>query len=169
MHKWLLAIAVASIAVPQAQAGPLGRPGLWEATVRSPELDQARAQMAQQLAGMSPAQRAQMEAMMNNMGVGITPSGATRLCVSEEMAGDSVPAAMPEGCKGSSRVSGRTMSFEYSCRDGAQGRGEFTYPDDRSYTGWTDGTVQGRKVRTEHAGRWISADCGNLKPLRMRR
>lgn len=167
-YGWLLAIAVASIAMSPAQAGALGKPGLWESTVHSPELDQARAQMTQQMARMPPAQRAQMEAMMNNMGVGITPSGATRVCVTDEMAKDPMPAAMPDGCKGSSKVSGRTVSFEYSCQDGAHGRGEFSYPDDRSYTGWTDGTVRGRHTRVEHAGRWISADCGSVKPLRLR-
>ncbi len=154
-----------SLAV-QVQAQPLGRPGLWEVTTANPELDQARAQMAQQLEKMPPAQRAQMQAMMNSMGVGMTPSGATRVCVSAEMAGESLPAAMPDGCKGTAKTSGRTLKFEFSCEDGSNGRGEFAYPDDRSYTGWTDSTTQGRKMRVEHSGRWISADCGALAPIR---
>jgi hypothetical protein len=149
----------------QVQAQPLGRPGLWEVTIANPELDQARAQMAQQLEKMPPAQRAQVQAMMNSMGVGMTPSGATRLCVSPEKADGSLPAAMPEGCKGTSKISGRKLNFEFACQDGSNGRGEFSYPDDRSYTGWTDTTAQGRKMRIEHSGRWVSADCGALAPM----
>ncbi|MCL4183267.1 MAG: DUF3617 family protein [Burkholderiaceae bacterium] len=159
-------VAALLLLAAQVQAQPLGRPGLWEVTAANPELDQARAQMMQQMEKMPPAQRAQVQAMMNSMGVGMSASGATRVCVSAEMAGESLPAALPEGCKGTSKVSGRTLSFEFSCQDGSNGRGEFSYPDDRSYTGWTDSTTRGRKMRIEHGGRWVSADCGALAPMR---
>lgn len=166
MYRFLAVTAAATFLVSPAQAQPLGKPGLWEATASNPELDQARTRMAQQMANMPPAQRAQVQAMMNNMGVGITPAGATRVCVSPEMAKNPVAAAMPEGCEGKSRASGRRVSFEYACADGSKGRGEFDYPDDLSYSGWTEGTAKGRMMRIEHAGRWLSADCGDLKPMK---
>lgn len=158
------------VAAQAAAAQPLGRPGLWETLARNPELDQARAAMQERMAAMTPAQRAQMQALMNSRGVGVTPSGAVRVCVTPEMARGEMPAAMPEGCKGSTQAKGRTLAFRYSCPGGNEGHGEFAYAEDgRSYTGWTDVVAQGRTTHIEHSGKWLAADCGNLEPPRRAR
>lgn len=160
-----LACLLLAAALPAAaNTLPPVKPGLWEMQVRSPELDQMRAQMQAQMAKMPPAQRAQMEAMMGQAGVGMGPGGATRVCVTPEMV-KQAPMAMPDKCKGAWQVKGRLVSFEYSCQDGTQGRGETNYSSDTAFSGWVESASPRGKQRIENTGRWVGADCGNIKPL----
>ncbi|MBN9426107.1 MAG: DUF3617 domain-containing protein [Burkholderiales bacterium] len=160
----LAAAAALPAAAVAADALPPVKPGLWEMQVRSPELDQMRAQMQAQMAKMSPAQRAQMEAMMGQAGFGVGPGGTTRVCITPEMV-KQAPMSVPDKCKGSWQVKGRLVSFEYTCQDGTQGRGETHYGSDTAFSGWIESASPRGKQRIENSGRWVAADCGNVKPL----
>ncbi|GAB3477562.1 hypothetical protein [Polaromonas eurypsychrophila] len=69
------------------------KPGLWEINHKmggSAEMDQAMAQMQQQMAGMPPAQRKQMEDMLAKQGMSMGPSAgggiSMKVCMTKEMA-----------------------------------------------------------------------------------
>ncbi|MGD9944782.1 MAG: DUF3617 domain-containing protein [Burkholderiaceae bacterium] len=166
MPRFAYLLLALAFALPAHAADPLPtvKPGLWEMQVRSPELDQMRAQMQAQMAKMSPAQRAQMEAAMGQSGIGLGPGAATRVCITPEMM-KQAPLSMPEKCKGGWQAKGRVVSFEYTCQDGSKGRGESNYASDSRFDGWVE-TVSARGThRIENSGRWVAADCGNVKPL----
>lgn len=142
--------------------------GLWETKASSPELDAARAQMNAQMANMPAAQRAQMEKMMTGNGAMMSKDGATKVCITPEMAkADPSAGTTPEGCKQNLSWSGNTARMEFSCKDGAQGRGEFVYASDKAYSGWIES--QGKSTRTSRmtiSAKWLAADCGGVKPFK---
>lgn len=139
------------------------------------KLDGAMAQMKAELEKMPPEQRKMMEEMMAKQGVamggGGAAPGAIRYCVSKEQAerGD-VPQDADGRCKRDSMErSGSTMRFKFSCTNPpSSGTGEITLSGDKAYAMKmvVDSTVQGKPQRMEmqQNGRWVSADCGTLKP-----
>lgn len=142
--------------------------GLWENRASSPELDAARAQMEAQMASMPAAQRAQMEKMMAGNGTMMSKDGALKVCITPEMAkADPSAGAAPEGCKRNLSWSGNTAKMEFSCKDGAQGRGEFIYASDKAYSGWIESQSKASKAsRMTVTARWVAADCGAVKPIK---
>jgi hypothetical protein len=173
----LIPVALALAAV-GAQAQKIA-PGLWEMTMNTKagggEMQANIARMQEQMAKMPPEQRKMMEEMMAKQGVsmgggGVAP-GAIRYCVSKEQAerGD-VPQDADGRCKRDSMErSGSTMRFKFSCTNPpSSGSGEFTFSGDKAYAMKmvVDSTVQGKPQRMEmqQNGKWVSADCGTLKP-----
>jgi hypothetical protein len=154
------------------------KPGLWEINNRmknNPQMDQAMAQMQQQLAAMPPEQRKQMEAMMAQRGVRMAPNAAggmtVQMCMTPEMAQhNDVP--MQDGCKLTRQQrSGKTMKVAFTCtRPPSSGEGEFTFGSPEAYSSRMTmrTTAQGRSETTEmeSSGRWLAADCGNIKPAK---
>ena len=158
-------------------------PGLWEHTVTmkgaGSGADGAMAQMQQQLESMPPEKRKRMEAMMANRG-GSMPGGVgmmggapavIKICITPEQAARD---DMPQGdgnCQQTSRErNGKTLKFKFTCT-GAQpmsGEGEYTSSGDKAYTGHVviDSATPGQPGRMEmdNSGRWVSADCGDVKP-----
>ena len=166
------ALALAAAALP-ASAQSL-KPGLWEINnkMNNPQMDQAMADMQKQMAAMPPEQRKQMEAMMarNGMRMGMGASGMTvQMCMSKEMAErNDVP--MQDGCKVTSQQrSGNTMKMAYTCANPpSSGEGQFTFASPEAYSSrMTVRTVVAGKTETttmDTAGKWLKADCGNLRP-----
>ncbi len=142
--------------------------GLWENKISSPELDAARAQMDAEMANMPAAQRAQMEKMMAGNGAMMSKGGASKVCITPEMAkADPSAGSTPEGCKQNLSWSGNTAKMEFSCKDGAQGKGEFIYSSDKAYSGWIESQGKSAKPsRMTISAKWLAADCGALKPLK---
>lgn len=171
------AAACLAVACMQAQAQKMS-PGLWENTVTMKsadgQMEAAMAKMQAELAKMSPEQRKKMTEMMGNSGVAITPSGGTaiRMCVSKEQAEKLEPPEQADGkCKRESfERTANSIKFKVSCTNPpSTGTGEFTYSSDKAYTGKMvlESQAQGSTRRMEMAqqGKWISADCGTLKPV----
>lgn len=160
-------IVAAHLASPAwAQEAPI-KPGLWEVQTRGGPFDAMREQMKQQLQKMPPAQRAEMEKRLG----GIAGDGPQRVCLTADMikqgrAGDK----QPEGCDVKTTWRGRTAVSDYTCKSGASGHGEFTYPDAESYSGWMEmkdpRAGQRPMPRMEMSGRWLAADCGEVAPRR---
>ena len=153
------------------------KPGLWEINQKvggNPEMDKAMAEMQKQLAAMPPEQRKMMEQMMAKQGVGLDASGhKLRLCLTpEDVARDSVPAAQ-DGCTQTSQRSGNTWQVSFQCpaRDGqpaSSGSGSVTLQNPGAYTGQFKMQTQvGQKAEQMNLatqGRWLSADCGSVRP-----
>jgi hypothetical protein len=155
------------------------KPGLWEINNKiggSAEMDKAMAQMQQQMAGMPPAQRKQMEDMLakQGMSMGAGPGGgiSMKVCMTREMIErDAIPPPQQGDCKSSAspRV-GNTQKISFSCtQPPSSGEGQITYTSNEAYTMKmvTTNTVKGKpeKMTLEGSGKWLSADCGAIKPM----
>ncbi|PKO41564.1 MAG: DUF3617 domain-containing protein [Betaproteobacteria bacterium HGW-Betaproteobacteria-3] len=159
--------------------GQSQKPGLWEITQRmsgSAEMDQAMAQMQQQLAGMSPQQRKAMEDMMGRQGVtmGVAPGAgmALKVCMTREMIERNEMPSQTEGdCKTTQNSrSGNTLKISFVCtRPPSTGEGSYTFSGDTGFTSrmkiTTPRNGKPETVTMTGAGKWLAADCGTVKPV----
>jgi len=157
------------------------KPGLWELTNRmqssDPKVDQAMAQMQQQMAAMPPEQRKQMEEMLAKQGMKLGSAGpgaiSAKVCMTKEMLErEGVPAQQQDNCKTTvqPRV-GNTQKISFRCTNpDSSGEGEYTFTSPEAYTGKMRVTsVRQGKTDTmtmDGAGKWLGADCGGIKPLK---
>ena len=172
---WLATAALAlcgAMAAAQTQA-----PGLWEHTVdlksADGEVEMAVTLMRQQLAAMSPEQRAQMETMLARRGVSLGATGTVmKACVTADEAAQ--PAAPKLGANCTQQIvsrSGATLKLTFACSrpQPLRGEGEVTFDGERSYTGHAAVTMpflgKPRQMTMTLGGRWLGADCGNVRPL----
>jgi hypothetical protein len=154
------------------------RPGLWEETVTS-RTDNAQAnaameQMKQRMAAMSPEQRAMMDKMMGGhaMAAGGAPA-AIRVCITKEQAERNfAPDANSHCTRSNISTSGNTTRFDMSCvmsQATMTGHGTFTNQGDSAFTVTTStDTVSARSkmhVDSEITGKFVSSDCGEVKPF----
>lgn len=173
----LLAACALATAVLPASAQSM-KPGLWEIHNKmsgNPEMDQAMAEMQKQFAGMSAAERKQVEAMMAKQGIKMaTPSAgggmAVQVCMTKEMV-ERNEMPVQDGCKSTvNQRSGNTIKHSFTCTNPpSSGEGQVTFAGDQAYTSkMAIKTVSGGKTETttmEGRGKWLKADCGNVKPL----
>ncbi len=182
--KRFLTVTLLACATQSALAQKLA-PGLWEMTMQmpqspgGPDLGAAMAQMQEQLAKMPPEQRKQVEAMLAQQGIGapaLKPGAAPgqppalRVCISKEASarGDMPD---PDGrCRQDNlKRSGNKVSFNFSCTNPpATGSGEYVFTGDRAYTGRmqmnTERAGKPLSMEMQLSGRFIAADCGDVKP-----
>ncbi len=151
-------------------------PGLWEhtMTMKGGGAEAAMAGMQQQLAAMPPEQRKQVEQMMakQGMGMGAAPN-SLRVCISPAMANEPEMPQNEKGCKQESmQRSGSTMRYKFRCEGPPPrvGEGEVTLQGDKAYSGRTvitsEAKGQPERMEMAMAGRFVSADCGAVKPAR---
>ncbi|MCX7059105.1 MAG: DUF3617 domain-containing protein [Pseudomonadota bacterium] len=159
------------------------KPGLWETRVikqvidgrdLSGEMSAAMSEMKAALASMPPEQRAQMQAMMKGHGVASSESGALRICMSPEMAKRNALPVDKDGHCSSTMLTrtGNKMSYEFACNSNGMktnGKGEATVTPNRVEMR-TDATMQQgngprQTMHSETQMNFVSADCGDVKPL----
>ena len=156
------------------------RPGLWEHSVvmksQSGQMEAAMAQAQKAMASMTPAQREQMEKMLSQQGVTLGPNGNTvKVCISAAQADlDHLP--VQEGCTQKvQRTGSNSVAMTFSCQ-GHQGQpptsgeGTMTFSGPTAYAGnfKVKATSNGKPEQIDMAqtGKWLSADCGAIKPAR---
>jgi hypothetical protein len=176
------ATAIAALAAVTAASAQNLKPGLWELnnkmTSSSGQMEQAMAQAQAQMAKMPPEQRKKMEEMMAKQGVGMsTGSGggmSVKICMTKEMVErNEMPTQNQGDCKTTTTPrSGNSMKMSFVCTNPpSSGEGEFTYVSSEAYTSkmTTVTQVQGKpeKMTMDASGKWLSADCGAIKPLAM--
>ena len=177
------ALALLAGAAGGASAQQRMRPGLWEHSVnmksQSGQMEAAMAEMQKSLASMPPEQRKQMEQMMAQQGVGMGPKGQTvKVCITKEQADlDNVP--QQEGCTQKvQRVDASTMKVAFSCKGGqgqppSSGEGTITMQGPTAYTGQfrfkTQNQGKPEQIDMAQSGKWLSANCGAIKPMPMGR
>ncbi|MDL5034187.1 DUF3617 domain-containing protein [Pelomonas sp. APW6] len=162
-------------ALPLLAGAETMKAGLWELSQKTlldpaqqAQLDQAR----QAMANMPAEQRQQMEQMMRqrgvqlNLGQGSSASLSFKVCISKEQAERQQPPIDESGrCKHDGSRSGNTGRMHFVCNDPpAEGSGEFTFDGPGHYTSKMTIQTQGRTISSTGEGRWLGADCGNLKP-----
>ena len=172
----VLAAACGAIALPVA-AQTL-KPGLWEMQHKvggNARMDQAMAEMQKQAAAMSPEDRKQMEAAMagHPMQMGASRDGgmAMKICMTKEMVErNDIPASRGD-CKTTQKQrSGNTLKVAFTCTNPpSTGSSQITFNGAESYTSKGDitSTVDGKPqtMTMEGRGKWLSADCGSVKPM----
>lgn len=177
-NMFLLAVLGAAVAG-SALAQPATRPGLWEISSSiksgSGEMEKAMAEMHKQMASMPPEQRKMMQDMLAKQGMAMGSGGkgmSMRRCITPEMAAKEDIPVQDGNC--SQTITSRTakaMELRFTCTDPqASGTGRFTFVDAQNYTAnvKTTTVVDGKKeqMEMEMAGKWLSADCGSLKPVK---
>lgn len=174
----ILAALLGTVLAASAQSTKL-KPGLWEhgytMASKSGQTESAMAQMQQSMASLPPAQRKMMEDMMAKQGVGIGPKGNTvKLCLSKEEAERDSPPPAQDGCTQKSQRSGNVWQVSFQCKGPppSSGEGQVTLQNPGAYAGnFTIRTVNDGKpeqLQMSQTGKWLSADCGNLRPVTAR-
>ena len=159
----LLLLGISSV---QAQQ----KPGLWEirSKMSSHEMEQAMAQMQAQ---MSPEERKVMKE--HGVGLGSDGSTTTKICVTKEMAARNEVPGPGNDCTSSvvSR-SGNTTKIKFACKNPpSSGEGSITSPNDSSYSMQmiiTSEQAGQSAMKISANGKWLQADCGNIRPANIK-
>jgi len=182
MTKYLTsaaALVLGALALPAAAQSM--KPGLWEVTNKisgqDGEMQSAMAEMQQMMATMSPEERKQMEAMMAKQGVqlggGAGGGMVARMCITPEMAKRSeLPMQQQGDCTHArSKGLGGQMKFSFNCKNPrSAGEGEVSFSGDTSYKMQmkvVSGSADSDVMMMDASGKWLGADCGNIKPIAM--
>lgn len=170
MQKTLISIALVSLT--GFSAGALAaehmKPGLWQMTVKS--------DMMKSMPKIPPEQIEQMRKMGIQVPDFQDGGMTTKVCISKEMAERNEAPEMNRkeaGCEAKNfQRSGSSYSVDIVC-DGpemkGQGHAKGNYNGNQSFTSTYDfkGTAHGQPVSQHHetAGKWLSANCGSVKPM----
>lgn len=178
-----LAVAATTCLAAQAQTPTKRKPGLWEVqqTHQSGQVGgqqmPSMAEMQAMMAQMPPAQRAQMEKMMRQQGIGLTDKpNVTRYCLSKEMAERDPTAQPPDpNMKCEHRftpVSSSEARFSFTCTGPqgtakGEGRGWDITPEGYKTSMTMQGTSNGQPMtmKMEQTAKWLGSDCKGIKPL----
>jgi hypothetical protein len=157
------------------------KPGLWQISssmqAGGGEMAHAMAQLKQEMASMAPEERKMMQDMMAKQGVSMGSGGdattSVKVCMTREMAEhDEIPAQQGDCKQTISPRSGNTMKFAFTCPNPpSSGEGQVSFASSEAYTMKMVVTtaVEGKpeKVNMDASGKWLSADCGAVKPATM--
>ena len=169
---------VTMVFVVQAQPRKL-MPGLWEMSSKmqsgSGALEKAMAEAQKQMASLPPEQRKMMQDMMAKQGVGLGaggPGGMTvKICMTKEMIDRDEIAAQEGDCK-TTRAPwvGNSMKMSFTCtKPPSKGEGLVTIISPQAYSMkmTVDTTANGKPERMtmDNTGKWLSAECGNVRPI----
>ena len=156
------------------------KPGLWEVTNKmkssSGTMEKSQAHMQEQLAKMPPAERKKMEEMMAQhgvkMGSGAPGAMTAQTCMTKDMVERNEIPAHHGDCKTTKQQrKGNTTTYAFSCTTPpSSGEGQYTVVSPEAYTFkmTMNTSVHGKPetMNMDGSGKWLSADCGNLKPIR---
>jgi hypothetical protein len=106
------------------------------------------------------------------MNVGAGGTGMSiKYCLTKEMAERRQVPAQRGDCKTTQQPgAGNTMKIAFTCANPpSSGEGEVTFSSPEAYSMKmaVSMTMQGKpeKVNMEGSGRWLAADCGDIKPI----
>ena len=145
------------------------KPGLWEvqtATSVNGKTINASQKMNETLKAMSPVQRKQMEKMMGAKGINFSENGV-KVCHSEASMDENLIKDPQHNCEIKDRKNlADGIKFDIHCKNGS-GKAEYHRTSDTSYKGFNEFQTEKGKSRTEFTGKFVSKDCGDVKPLQM--
>ncbi len=175
----LLGAACISVSASHAQAM---KPGLWETTHKSMSgsdgITDKMAQMQQQLASLPPEQKKMLQDMMAKQGVTVGDAGmngmsgmSVKTCMTKEMIERNEVPQSQSGCTASAAPrSGNTQQISFTCaKPPSSGEGLINFNGPEAYlmkmTVSTQMRGRAEKMELEGTGRWLGADCGDVKPI----
>ncbi len=154
------------------------RPGLWEHsfTVKSQsgKVEKAMSDLKAKMAAMSPDQRKMMEEVMAKQGLGINQqANGVKVCISKEQAENlEIPQGQNQNCTQEVlERTAKTIKMKFDCPGitHTSGEGEFTLTSPTAYNGKSviNTTVNNKSDRMDmvQKGKWLSANCGEIKPI----
>jgi hypothetical protein len=175
------ALAAAVCAPAAAQTLTKRKPGLWEVQTTTQGQGAGAGQqppnMKEMMESMPPAQRAQVEKMMKERGVGMASKpNSFRYCMTKEQA-ERDPSVSPDPdtqCSNKMNASSpkeATFSFQCTRKDGSTMQGE-----GRAYDLTPESYAMDMRMQMQHQGqpmqmqiqqkgRWLGADCQGIKPI----
>jgi hypothetical protein len=166
-------IAVVAIGA-TAQTAPKIKPGLWQVHMEQERNGQkvpsASEKMKDHMKNLPPEQRKQFEEMMKQRGIDPNATDTVKLCYSQKMV-DRGAWTGQSGCKTDvTNHSATSWKWHSACSDlGYEGQGEATFSDADNFTVKSSGvsTAGGKtiQVNSTRTGKWLSADCGGVKPM----
>ena len=157
------------------------KPGLWEITQKmkfgSGDMNDKMAAMQQQMANLPPEQKKMMQDMMAKQGVQMGNSGpggmSIKTCMTKEMIErNEIPTGEGDCTSTMSPRTGNTQKIAFTCtKPPSSGEGQITFSGSEAYAMKmkVNSTVRGKAegMDMEGAGKWLAAECGDVKPLRM--
>lgn len=178
-HK---ALCLAALLLPMATHAQSLKPGLWEQRMTmkssSGQMEQHMAQAQAELAKLPPEQRKMAEQMMAQQGVqlgSMVGGGApmvVKICLSPQQASQlDLPAGDGACTQKISQRSANGFKASFSCAGPppSSGESDITLQGNNGYSGRSVITTQNNgkpeKLTMDISGRWLSADCGTLKPV----
>jgi hypothetical protein len=178
-------LGLLTVLLSATHAAGLGlKPGLWDVRlVRqvvdgrdvSRQLTESIAKAQAALANLPPAQRAQVQAMLNQAGVHAGSNASFRICLSPAMAASDMPVMDKDGSCHPQMLSrnGSHTSFRIDCTTNGthvQGQGEAVSSGDviTSQSDITTRAADGstHTLHNETRMQYVGADCGGLQPPR---
>lgn len=170
MRKIAIAVVLFGLSLVSAAGWAAGqiKPGLWEMTLKSDAM--------KNMPKMSPEQIEKMRQMGLSIPQMQEGGMVTKVCISKEMAEREGAPQMDRqeaGCQTKNyQRSGSSYSLNIVC-DGPHLKGEGVvkgaFSGNQAFNSTYDfkGSAQGRPVDQHHesSGKWLSADCGNVKPM----
>jgi hypothetical protein len=160
--------------VAAAQATPRIKAGLWQIKVERTEdskvMPDASARMQEHMKTMTPERRKQFEEIMKQQGVDMGAGNAMKICYSQKMV-DRGSWSDQTTCKTEySNRSASAWKWHSSCPTvNYEGDGEASFPDSENFTVKSSGVIttsgKAHTSRSVRTGKWLSADCGEIKPL----
>lgn len=169
----ILVLVTAQFAAGSAPAQGI-RPGLWQINNKmrsaNPELDQAMAAMARQMASLTPEQRKTMEQMVARQGMTMPAFGAdgaigVQACVTPEMAARrQIPLGQQGDCKSDNVTTDGGMKIAFTCANPpSRGEGRLTLNGDSAFSMALNVTTSARgkpeQVSVDTTGKWLAANC----------
>lgn len=160
------------------EAASTMKPGLWEHSFtiksQSGKAEKAMAEMKKQMANMPAEQRKMLMDMMAKQGLGTDgQNNSVKVCISKTQAENlEIPQHQSGNC--THEVISRTansVKMKFNCKGATvtSGEGDFQLASPTSYTGKTIiNTVRDGKedrMDMDQKGKWLSADCGNVKEM----
>jgi len=166
-----MALLVAGIRA-QGSSKPPIKPGLWEIKRSSSELDGKKTpDVGETLQSLPPQLRERVAAQMRSRGIDMVDSKTSKMCVSAEILSNDTWLSGRQGCKTSflSRTSS-VWKWRSTCdKPPSTAEGETRFKGDNSYTSVIDIKMvqdnQNHNAHMEMQGKWLGADCGDLKPF----
>ena len=162
---WLLLSMTMTTSLAMAQEKM--KPGLWEMTMKSDAM--------KNMPKMSPEQMEQMRKMGVHVPQMQDGGMVTKVCITKEMAErDQMPMAQKESdCEVKNyQRSGDSYSTDVVCKGpNIKGTGKMTgkMSGGESFSSTYDfkGTAHGQPITQKHenSGKWLSSNCGNVKPM----
>ena len=155
------------------------KPGLWEHSFtmksKTGDVEKGLEQMKKAMAKMTPEQRKMMEDMMAKQGMGMSDKGTSvKVCISKEQAENlEIPQNQEDNCE--QEILKRTpnsIKIKFTCtgESNSTGEGEFTLVNSTSYVGKAIVDIESKgnkdRLNMDQKGKWLSADCGSIKPIK---
>jgi hypothetical protein len=143
------------------------KPGLWEMTMKSDAM--------KNMPKISPEQMEQMRKMGVHVPQMQDGGMVTKVCITKEMAErEQMPMTQNESdCQTKNyQRSGNTYSVDVVCngpdlKGNGKMKGKMNGSESFSSTYDFKGTAHGQPINQKHenSGKWLSTDCGNVKPM----